>query len=167
MISFATPSTRLNCALLISAFLITGCSNSNDSTTVENELTPPNDATETVESNSPTTQVNFAISVPAYSSEELQIRLTWGEINSSAAWVSDESWTLSETFPADTENQLVVTFADRNGDITLGRFEESFRTGTGASETVQITADQFDTVSSDSDGRRNLATASLRKSQQH
>ncbi len=105
-----------------------------------------------------TIRVDFDITVPAYMSDELQLRLTWGDITTTAAWVQDENWAISETFPAGAENPLVVTFADRNGAITLGSFESTFRTGTGGSEIFQITADQFDTErwDSDADGISNL-----------
>ena len=70
---------------------------------------------------SPTTvRVDFDIMVPAYMSNELQLRLDWGDINTTAAFISDESWSVSEDFPSNTENLLTVTFADRNGAITLG-----------------------------------------------
>ena len=105
------------------------------------------------ESSSPATvRVDFNITVPAYMSDGLQVRLTWGTIDTTAAWVRDQSWSISETFPADTENVLVVTFADRNGTTNLGTFERTFRTGTGESELVQIAATQFDAERWDNDG---------------
>jgi len=76
----------------------------------------------------------------------------WGEIDSTAAWVNDETWTLSEDFSTDTDNLLTVTFSDQNGAITLGSFEQAFRTGTNSAESFQITADQFNTDSWDNDG---------------
>jgi len=91
------------------------------------------------------TRVNFAITVPAYQSNALQVRLQWGDKDVSARFVVDESWVIDEDFPVDTENNLIVTFNDDNGAITLGSFEQAFRTGTNASESIQITADQFDT----------------------
>jgi len=69
-----------------------------------------------------------------------------------AAWVGDEFWTASDELPTDTERLLSVTFSDDNGDITLGSFETDFKTGTNASETVQISANQFDTDRWDDDG---------------
>ena len=105
-----------------------------------------------------TTRVDFEITVPAFMSDQLQVRLRWGDINTTAAWQQDETWVISETFPANTENQLVVTFADRNGALTLGSVENTFRTGVGVSQTVRIAADQFDINrwDSDSDGVSNL-----------
>ena len=108
---------------------------------------------------SPTTvRVDFDIMVPAYMSNELQLRLDWGDINTTAAFISDESWSVSEDFPSNTENLLTVTFADRNGAITLGSVENTFRTGTSASENIQISADQFNTDrwDDDNDGVSNL-----------
>jgi len=52
------------------------------------------------------TRVTFDITVPVYASDTLQIRLVWGELDTFAAWVVDESWTLSEDFPKDTDSLL-------------------------------------------------------------
>jgi len=84
--------------------------------------------------------------------------LSWGDVNTTAAWVRDETWAISETFPANTENPLMVTFSDQNGALTLGTVEQNFRTGTGASEVLQIRANQFDTDrwDSDDDGASNF-----------
>ena len=90
------------------------------------------------------TRINFDITVPAYQSNALQVRLQWGEKDVSAQFVVDESWSIVDDFPVDTENELFVFFNDDNGAITLGSVEQTFRTGTSESETFQITADQFD-----------------------
>ena len=151
--------------LLIILFVISGCSGSSDS--VENDgqnngEDPTNNGAGPLPEPNPSipasTLVNFDITVPAYMSDELQVRLAWGDINITAEWVQDENWAISETFPAGTENLLTVTFAGRNGSITLGSFESTFRTGTGNSEIFQIAADQFDTGrwDSDDDGISNL-----------
>jgi len=66
------------------------------------------------------TQVTFDITVPAYVSDSLQVRLLWGEKDITAAWVVDETWTISDEFPLNTENPLTVTFSDNNGAISLG-----------------------------------------------
>lgn len=116
-------------------------------------------STESSGSESPsTTRVNFDITVPAYMSDALQVRLIWGDVDTTAVWNSDELWTVSADFPANTTKQLVVTFNDNNGAITLGSFEQTFITGTNSSETFQITAEQFDTErwDSDSDGVSNI-----------
>ena len=99
-----------------------------------------------------TTRVSFDITVPAFQSNALQVRLQWGEKDVSAAFVVDESWSAVDDFPVDTENELVVTFKDDNGAITLGSFNQLFRTGTNPSESFQITADQFNTGIWDNDG---------------
>ena len=129
-----------------------------ESPVAEAEPSPIPSPTEMEPASPATTRVDFNITVPAYMSDELQIRLVWGDITTSAAWVRDETWAISETFPVNTENPLLVTFSDRNGAITLGTFESQFLTETDASETFQITADQFDTASwdSDNDGTSNL-----------
>lgn len=107
---------------------------------------------------STTTLVSFDITVPAYMSNQLNVRLDWGNVSVSAAWVRDENWTTSEMLPVNTENPLTITFADRDGSLILGQVENTFRTGNGASESVRITADQFDTDSwdNDNDGVSNL-----------
>ena len=109
-------------------------------------------------SSTATIRVDFEINVPTYMSDELQVRLTWGDINTIAAWVQDENWAVTEMFPASTENPLLVTFSDRNGAINLGSFESTFRTGAGPSETFKVNADQFNTErwDNDNDGVSNL-----------
>ena len=99
-----------------------------------------------------TTRVTFDITVPVYVSNELQVQVIWGSVNTTAAWVVDETWTLSADLDSGTENQLIVRFNDRNGGITLGSFERSYRTGTNPSESVAIAANQFDTNRWDNDG---------------
>lgn len=103
-------------------------------------------------------RVNFDITVPAYMSNELQIQVAWGDRELSAGFVVDESWAISDDFPTDTENTLIVNFNDRNGDITLGSYDTVLRTGMNASETITISAAQFDTDrwDDDSDGASNL-----------
>ena len=98
------------------------------------------------------TRVDFDIQVPALVSDALQVRVTWGEKEITAAWVGDEFWSVSDDFPTDTENLLLVTFFDQNGEITIATFEMLFRTGTNTAESFQITAEQFDTNRWDSDG---------------
>ena len=98
------------------------------------------------------TRVDFDIQVPALVSDALQVRVTWGEKEITAAWVGDEFWFVSDDFPSDTENLLLVTFFDQNGEITIATFEMVFRTGTNTAESLQITAEQFDTNRWDSDG---------------
>ena len=104
------------------------------------------------------TRIEFDITVPAYQSNALQVRLQWGDKDISAAFVVDESWSVVDDFPVDTQNDLIVTFNDDNGAITLGSFEQTFTTGSNESESFQITADQFDTArwDDDSDGISNL-----------
>jgi len=98
------------------------------------------------------THVDFDIRVPVYQSSALQVRLQWGDIDVLAGFIVDEIWAVVADLPVDTENELVVTFNDDNGAITLGSFEQTYRTGTNLAESFQITADQFDTARWDSDG---------------
>jgi len=105
-----------------------------------------------------TTRVTFDITVPVYVSNALQVRVSWGDKDMTASWVTDESWTATEDFPTNTESALTVTFYDNNGKLTLGKVETNFKSGAAATETVEITADQFDTESfdDDADGISNL-----------
>ncbi len=109
-------------------------------------------STELVDDGPTTTLVNFDITVPAYVSNSLQIRLVWGEQDFTASWVVDETWTASADLPTETENNLIVTFNDQNGALILGRYETVFRTGSSASESVQISAAQFNVDDQDVDG---------------
>ncbi len=54
--------------------------------------------------------------------------------------------------------RLVVSFRDRNGGFTLGSYDDVLATGMAASETYQISADEFvfNMWDSDSDGVSNL-----------
>jgi len=119
-------------------------------------VTPPVQEPSPVVSN--LTRVNFNIAVPAYSSDALRVRLVWGEKDINAAWVVDETWSVSDDFPKNTENPLIVIFYDENGAITLGSFESEFKTGTDESEIFTITAGEFNTDrwDTDSDGVSNL-----------
>jgi len=155
---FPVKSMQYSSLLVVVALIVTGCSGSSDSgdsSAVDPQSTPvvsqPAPAPATV-------RVDFDITVPAYMSNELQVRLDWGDISTAATFIRDESWSVSENFPSDTENLLTVTFSDRNGAITLGSVENTFRTGTSASENIQISANQFNTDrwDDDNDGVSNL-----------
>ncbi len=98
------------------------------------------------------TRVTFDITVPAYSSDALQVLVAWGDREITAAWVTDESWIVADDLPTDTENSLVVTFSDQNGAIILASFEQSYRTGGDAAEVFIIGPDQFNTEQWDIDG---------------
>jgi len=103
------------------------------------------------------TRVNFNITVPAYQSDELLVKLVWFDKDLSANWNSDELWTAVDDFPINSEYPLTVTFYDRNGGIVLGRFEQTFNTGAEESVTYEISADQFDTgLDEDGDGVSNI-----------
>lgn len=103
--------------------------------------------------------VDFEITVPVYVSDSLQVRIAFGDTEQTAAWVVDETWVASVNLPADTQDDLIVTFSDRNGEIVLGTFETSFRSGSSSMGTFGISADQFDTArwDNDADGVSNLA----------
>jgi len=98
------------------------------------------------------TDVTFEITVPAYQSNELQLRLSWGEFSTSPNWVGDELWSINAILPTNTERLLSIVFFDENGGIELGSFEQQYRTGINAAEVFQVNADQFDTNRWDVDG---------------
>lgn len=104
------------------------------------------------------TQVNFNIQVPAYQSNALKVQLTWGDKDISAAFVGDEFWSVSDSFPTDSQELLTVTFFDNNGDITLASFEAEFRTGINSAEDFVITGSEFNSEiwDDDNDGQSNL-----------
>lgn len=163
MIRFPTliyrQSIRVTALLCICTLTLYGCSGSSGSGT--NEIQAIGESVESIAPNPSSTatiRVDFEITVPAVMSNQLQVRLNWGDISTTAAWLRDETWAISEDFPANTENLLIVTLADRNGAITLGTVENSFRTTTGESQNIQITAGQFNTEQwdSDDDGVSNL-----------
>lgn len=108
---------------------------------------------------SATVDVNFEIEVPFFVSNALQVRVIWGDTALTAAWLIDESWSVTGTLTAETEQPLSITFSDDNGGTTLASFDTRFRTGSVAGETFNVTAEQFDSErwDSDSDGTSNLA----------
>ncbi len=151
--------------LIISLLFVSGCSSSSNLNSGVSQMAGTNEdafisngsidgvADEMeVATTDNTTRVDFDITVPVYSSNALQVRLVWGDTDTTAIWNSDELWTAATDFPANTTNQLVVTFSDSNGAITLGSIERSFTTGANQSESLQITAIDFDTDRWDSDG---------------
>ena len=104
------------------------------------------------------TSVTFEITVPAHVSDELQVRIRWGETTLSADWIGDESWSATADLPTDEERLLVVDFVDRDGALPLATFERDFRTGTNAGETYTIGPGNFDDDrwDADMDGFTNL-----------
>ena len=98
------------------------------------------------------TRIDFEITVPAYQSDALQLRLDWDDGSIIASWVGDELWSASGEFPTNTETLLQVSFYDDHGEITLASYEQRFTTGSNALQIYTITADQFDIDRWDSDG---------------
>ena len=98
------------------------------------------------------TDITFDITVPAYQSNALQVRLTWGDFDTTAGWLIDESWQTTLHLPGNIENELIVTFSDDNGNTILGRAERLLNTGDNPVQTMQITADQFNTSDWDDNG---------------
>ena len=145
---FSSLHLRFIFVLLLATLLAAGCSSSSNSSTKDLADGQPQGSGSSVQN---TTLVNFDITVPEYASTALQVRLIWGDKNITAKWVVDESWAISDSFPSNTENQLLVTFSDANGAITLGSVETTFKTGMSTSQSFQISADQFNTAKWDSD----------------
>ena len=133
---FAPGFIRAAIALLASATIISGCSDS---------ASPDAGGQNTL-------RIDYEITVPAYISDSLQVRLTWDENDIAATWIGDEYWTASDVFLTDTQTAVTVTFYDNNGDLTLGTAELNFITETSDSQTIQVTVEQFDTVRWDDDG---------------
>ena len=170
---YSYPFCQTALVLLFSGSLVAGCSSSSsDPSTLSESAVPTTESVTFSEIQADgengsqaeivasvpdplvqnTTRVDFGITVPAYSSNELQVRLVWGDKDITAGWVGDEFWSIADDFPTDTENLLTVTFNDGNGAVTLGSFETIYRTGTNSSESFEITANQFDTEQWDNDG---------------
>ena len=103
-------------------------------------------------------RVSFGITVPAYMSDSLQVRLVWEGKEFAARWIGDEFWSVSRDFPTNTTQPLSVTFYDQDGDLILGRYEHMLSIDTSPLH-VEMTADQFNSGQwdSDGDGTSNLA----------
>jgi len=164
---------------LVSTLLLGACSSSSDSSGSSTSMNPAtidsnqNDAPPLIEGSITTevdgsitsdpitpslTRVDFEITVPAYMSNSLQVDLTWGEQTIPVQWVGDEVWSASGDLLSNTNNPLLVTFFDDNGAITLAHVETSFTTGINSAQTLQISAEQFDSSAwdTDNDGISNL-----------
>lgn len=133
------------------------------------DMTPGGEVDEAV-NNSPvvadpliqnTVPVTFDINVPFYLSNELQVKLVWGDINITAIWVVGQLWSATGEFPTETEHPLTITFYDNNGAVELARYNQPYRVSPNStvSEHVYISAEQFDAnqFDSDGDGVNNLA----------
>jgi len=116
------------------------------------ETNEPNDSTSLNEDTQTSTQVDFEITVPAYQSDELLVRVQWGDKNLKASWIGDEYWKASTDLATSTTHDLDITFYDSNGDIELASYRKEYTTGSNAAEIVTITAAQFDSDKWDDDG---------------
>lgn len=97
------------------------------------------------------TRVTFDITVPAYSSEELQLDVFWGENELQAGWVVDETWSVSDVLPANSDSELRVVFYDHFGSTTLATYDSTLSTSGQETQTYTIRADEFDSASWDND----------------
>lgn len=166
------------CGALIAALLLSSCSsgsstpsqtsdqspstandvNDNTNTTPTTPTTPTDDQSGVDSQTPPTTTVSFNVTVPAYSSNSLQVRIIWGDQDFNAAWVGDELWSARRDFLSNTSNQLSITFYDNNGELALATAEQTYTTGNNDFEEVTVSAVQFDRDrwDSDNDGVSNL-----------
>lgn len=140
---------RLYALILTVAFtlLVLGCSGNSETIDVPDPMVQN------------TTDVSFEITVPTYQSNELQVRLKWGNADITANWIGDQFWSTTTELPTNTEHLMIVTFLDRNGAIILGSYETFYLTGINASEIIRIEADDFitETFDDDNDGVSNLS----------
>jgi len=97
------------------------------------------------------TRVTFDITVPAYQSDELQLDVFVGDNELQAAWVVDETWSISDVLPANSESELRVVFYDHFGSTTLATYDSSVETFGQETQTFSVSADEFDTASWDND----------------
>ena len=156
--SMTSRSRLIIIGSLMVALLLVGCSGSNGGNNTPTTADPLADGVQNGDGAQAVT-VDFDITVPAYSSNALQVVVIWGDQTLNASWVGDEMWSATAEFPQNTEHQLLLTFYDDNGAVPLASFEQSFRTGETDFESVTITANQFnaDLWDSDNDGVSNLA----------
>jgi hypothetical protein len=96
--------------------------------------------------------VTFDITVPFLVSNALQVSVTAGDTLLTAAWLIDESWSVTGELAANTDTPLSVVFFDDNGAITLASVDTRFTTGADEVQEYQVTADQFDSDRWDTDG---------------
>ena len=158
-------------AVLVITVFVSSCSSSGDSPSVNNAGDNTNqtssDSIDTGTTETGTTlddqeaqnltRVNIDITVPKYSSNALQVKLVLGVREINADWIVDESWSVTDDFPRNTEQLVTAIFSDNNGSITLGRAEVALTVNAAATQTLRITADQFNTNwDDDSDGVSNL-----------
>lgn len=158
--------THARCLALVIAWAVSGCSGSSqtDSSSSDLALNPSASIPNSGESSGnslpldSTTRVEFRVTVPVYQSNALQVQLEWGEIVLRGVWNVDELWTVVGDFPINTEDRLILSFTDRNGAITLGQYEADYSTGSGESELIEVSADQFitETWDDDNDGISNI-----------
>jgi hypothetical protein len=125
-------------------FVINLSTGERQTVSVEDGTSPP--------AGSEAVEVSLDIMVPAYSSEALQVRVMSGDARVNAAFVVDESWSVTAELAANTDYPLSVVFFDDNGAITLASVETRFTTSSDEVQEFQITADQFDSDRWDTDG---------------
>ncbi len=106
--------------------------------------TPPAGDTDTVE-------IAVEITVPAYSSNALQVQVFLGDTRYTAAYIVDESWAVTARMAANSEQPLSIVFYDDDGAITLASADTRITTGS-VDQDFRVTADQFDSARWDNDG---------------
>lgn len=154
-----STSIRLTLLSLMTAMVLVGCSGSSSpqppddmGNNAGDDNNGSGDDPVVTDPTAQNTTVEFNITVPAYSSDALQLRIEWGAKDFTAMWVGDELWSATDVFDANTQHDLAVTFYDDNGAIPLASFEQSYKTGASDMEVFTVAADQFDKTRFDSDG---------------
>jgi len=115
------------------------------------ETAPPVAVEEPVAPVITSTRVTFEITVPSYTSEELQLDVFWGDNELQAGWVVDENWTVSDVLPANSESELRVVFYDHFGSTTLATFDSSLEIFDQETQTFTVSANEFDSDRWDND----------------
>ncbi len=173
MLSPVYKPVQLALVMVFTLLLLAGCSSGSSTAPTasapqdESSAEPPatvDDGTTTNPTDPTTgdvqsfTSVNFDITVPAYSSNALQVKILWGDVDLNASWVGDEQWSASTQLRANTSHQLLITFSDENGEIPLASYEQTLTTGSNDSLVVTVSANLFDSArwDSDNDGDSNL-----------
>ncbi|MDB3936013.1 ThuA domain-containing protein [Granulosicoccus sp.] len=160
MIPYIVLCRRSAIVLSAALFVVSGCSSSNSPDSALQDTTT--DTSAEVETPDPsettTTTVQFDITVPRYVSNALHVRLTTKQSEIQVQLVGDEFWSVTTQLPANTSTDVVITFFDDNGDITLGQAEQTIDIGNNDLQLQTITADQFDTSQwdDDDDGVSNI-----------
>lgn len=81
----------------------------------------------------------------------MQLDVFSGDNELQAAWVVDETWTVSDTLPANSVTELRVVFYDQFGSTTLATYDSSVETTEQEAQDFTVNADEFDSAIWDND----------------